>query len=246
MWYHSLNCGFTTRLSVETDSPCISDEPVGLVRSYFKPEGPMNYDSYVAAIKKGGSYVSDCNSHIIDFAVNKMETCTKDSKLSLNGKQTVKIAARVTANLSVQQAPRGLAIAQSPFTDLPYWVIERARIGQTRKVYVGLIVNGELLDSIEIKANGKWNDVSFSYPVNKSSWVAVRVYSSSHTNHVFVILDGKPIHDRRSAAWSRQAVDQCWKMKQGNIRMEERAAAEAVYNKARRVCEKTNQEASRK
>jgi len=242
MWYHSLNCGFTTRLSGETDFPCISDERVGLARSYFKPEGPMNYDSYVAAIKKGRCYVSDGNSHIIDFAVNEAEVGTKDSKLTLSGKQTVNITARVIANLSGQQAPRGLAIAQSPLTDLPYWNIERARIGQKQKVYVELIVNGEPVDSIEIKADGKWNEINFSYPVTASSWVALRVYPSSHTNPVFIILDGKPIHERRSAEWCRKAVDQCWKMKQGNIRSEERPAAEAVYEKARRIYEKIIEE----
>ena len=38
MWYHTLNCGFKTRLSGETDFPCIYDERVGFARSYFKPE----------------------------------------------------------------------------------------------------------------------------------------------------------------------------------------------------------------
>ena len=61
MWYHTLNCGFTTRLSGETDFPCIFDERVGMARSYFKPEGKLSYDSYVDAIKKGRSYVSDGN-----------------------------------------------------------------------------------------------------------------------------------------------------------------------------------------
>ena len=53
MWYHSLNCGFTPRLSGETDFPCIFDERVGMARSYFKPEGALSYDSYADAIKKG-------------------------------------------------------------------------------------------------------------------------------------------------------------------------------------------------
>ena len=116
----------------------------------------------------------------------------------------------------------GAAIAQSALTEQPYWNIERARIGTTRKVRVELIVNGEPVDTTEITADGKWKDVTFNYPVNHSSWVALRVYPSSHTNPVFIIVDGKPIHERKSAEWCRQAVDQCWKMKQGNIRTEER------------------------
>ena len=34
VWYHTLNCGFDTRISGETDFPCIYGERVGLGRSY--------------------------------------------------------------------------------------------------------------------------------------------------------------------------------------------------------------------
>ena len=67
----------------------------------------LTYDTYVAAIKKGRCYVSDGSSHIIDFSVNGIEAGTKDSKLSLNGKQTVKITAKVAANLPEQQDEDG-------------------------------------------------------------------------------------------------------------------------------------------
>ena len=244
MWYHTLNCGFTPRLSGETDFPCIFDERVGLARSYFKPEGPLTYDNYVAAIKKGRCYVSDGSSHIIDFAVNGLEAGTKDSKLLLNEKQSVKITAKVSANFSAQQGTQGLAIAKSSLTEQPYWNLERARIGQTQKVRVELIVNGEAKDTTEITADGKWNDVSFNYRVTASSWVALRVFPSSHTNPVFVIVDGQPIHERKSAEWCREAVDQCWKMKQGNIRAAERAAAEAAYEQARKIYDKIIQESA--
>lgn len=246
MWYHTLNCGFTTRLSGETDFPCIFDERVGLARSYFKPGGNLNYDSYTAAIKKGRSYVSEGSSHIIDFTVNGVEAGTNDSKVSLNGKQTAKITAKVVANLAEPQDEAGAAIAQSALTEQPYWHVERARIGKTRKVRAELIVNGEPVDTTEITADGKWKEVSFSYQFNQSAWVALRVYPSSHTNPVFVIVDGKPIRVRKSAEWCRQAVDQCWKMKQSNIRQEERDAAEAAYHRARDVYDKIIQESSNK
>lgn len=242
MWYHSLNCGFTTRLSGETDFPCIFDERVGLARSYFKTDNKLNYDGYVAALKKGRCYVSDGSSHIIDFSVNGVEAGTNDSRVSLNGKETVKITAKVAANLSEQQDQAGAAIAQRALTEQPYWNLERARIGATRKVRVELIVNGEPVDTTEIAADGNWKDVSFTYPVSNSSWMALRIYPSSHTNPVFVIVNDKPVHIRKSAEWCRQAVDQCWKMKQSNIRQEEHAAAEATYNKARNMYDKIIEE----
>ena len=235
MWYHTLNCGFTTRLSGETDFPCIFDERVGIARSYFKPGTSLAYSGYIDAIKKGRCYVSDGSSHIIDFSVDGIEPGEKDSKLLLKDKREVTIAAKVAANLSRQQDESGFSIAQSALTSQPYWNIERARIGKTQKVSVELIVNGESVDTLQILADGLWKDVSFKYPVNASSWIALRVYPSSHTNPVFVIIDGKPIHLRKSAEWCREAVDQCWKMKKENIRTVERAVAEAAYNKARKI-----------
>ena len=67
MWYHTLNCGFRTRLSGETDFPCIFDESVGIARSYFKTDSALNYDAYVDAIKKGRCYVSDGGSISLIF-----------------------------------------------------------------------------------------------------------------------------------------------------------------------------------
>ena len=246
MWYHTLNCGFTTRLSGETDFPCIFDERVGIARSYFKPEGKLGYDSYVDAIKKGRSYVSEGNSHIIDFSVNGLEAGTNDSKLNLATKAPVKVTAKVVALLPETQDEAGESIAKSNLDQQPYWSIERARIGTSRKVKVELIVNGFAVDTKEIDANGKWNDISFDYPVNHSSWIAMRIYASAHTNPVFVILNGKPIRELKSAEWCRKSVDQCWKMKRDNINASERPAAEAAYENARKIYDKIIQEASNK
>ncbi len=233
MWYHSLNCGFTPRLSGETDFPCIYDERMGIARSYFKTDSELKYDSYVEAIKKGRSYVSDGKSHIIDFTVNGLEMGTKNSELALQGKQTVKITGRVAASLSAKQDEAGAAIAQSPMDVQPFWHIERARIKATQKVGVELIVNGQPVDTTQIMADGKWNNITFNYSLDHSAWVALRVYPSSHTNPIFIKVDNKPIAVQKSAQWCREAVDKCWEMKQANIRTEERPQAQAAYNKAR-------------
>ncbi|HYK45463.1 MAG TPA: CehA/McbA family metallohydrolase [Parafilimonas sp.] len=232
MWYHTLNCGFRTRLSGETDFPCIFDERVGLARSYFRPDSLLNYDAYVAAIKKGNCYVSDGGSHIIDFSVNGVQPGIRNSELDVSGVQNLKVTAKIAAYLPDQQTEEGAAIAKRDFSEQPYWNIERARIGTSRKVRVELIVNGEPVDTTEIVADGNWNDVNFNYPLSTSGWIALRVYQSSHTNPVFVIDDGKPIRVLKSVQWCRQAVDQCWKMKQGKIRPEEQAAAKQAYDKA--------------
>jgi hypothetical protein len=244
MWYQTLNCGFRTRLSGETDFPCIFDERVGIARSYFNPISTLSYDAYVAAIKKGRCYVSDGSSHIIDFAVNRLDAGTNNSELPLEGEQIVKITAKVTAYLPQHQTEEGAAIAHRAFDEQPYWNIERARIGTTRNVRVELILNGEPVDTTEIVADGKWQDINFNYNITQSSWVALRVLQSSHTNPIFIIVDNKPIRVKQSIEWCRKAVDQCWKMKEANIRETERKDAEGAYNEARKVYDDMMKEAS--
>jgi hypothetical protein len=235
MWYQTLNCGFTPRLSGETDFPCIFDERVGIARSYFRPEKGLSYDGYVEALKKGSSYVSDGYSHIIGFSANGLRVGTGDSRLNVASKEGITIKASVAANLPAQQDAAGMAIAQRPLTEQPYWNIERARIGASRQVPVELIVNGIPVDKVTIEADGAWKDISFKYIPTRSCWMALRIYPSCHTNPIFVVVDGKPIHELKSAEWCRQAVDRCWQMKRGNIRPNELAAAEKAYEEARRT-----------
>lgn len=237
MWYHTLNSGFTPRLSGETDFPCIFDERVGLGRSYFKPEGGLTYDNYIASIKSGRSYVTEGSSHIIDFFVNDVEMGVKDSRLQLKKPGMVKISAKAVSNVPEVQTEAGKAIARSALVVQPYWHIERARIGTTRNVPVELIVNGVPVDTIVLKGDGNWTDIKFQYMVQRSSWIALRILGSVHTNPIFVIVDGKPIAEKKSLEWCIQSLDQCWKMKQNNIRADERSTAKEAYDASRRTYE---------
>ncbi len=238
MWYHTLNCNFRTTLSGETDFPCITDERVGQARSYYKSSGAVNYDTYIAAIKAGRSYISDGWSHIMDFSVNKQEVGTKNNELKLKGKPTLRVAANVAAYLPETQSAEGARIAKAPIHQGPYWHVEKARIGESRNVAVELIVNGEVADTTVILADGRPNKVQFNYPLTRSGWVAVRVLGSAHSNPIFVELDGKPVSVAKSAQWCVEALDQCWKKKETNIRSEERAEAKSAYDKARAMYEK--------
>jgi hypothetical protein len=232
MWYHTLNCGFRTRASGETDFPCITDLRVGMSRSYYKSSGSVNYDDYVTALKEGRSYVSEGNSHIMDFAINGLEVGTKGSEIKLKGKQPLKISANVAAYLpekpldSIQKAQL-----------INYWNIEWGRVGESRNVQVELIINGKPVDTVVVVADGKINKVNFNYDADRSCWAALRVWGSSHSNPIFIIVDDKPIHEKQSAEWCRNAVDQCWKMKSPNMKANDRAQAQVVYEKAREIYE---------
>jgi hypothetical protein len=103
-------------------------------------------------------------------------------------------------------------------------------------VPVELIVNGQSVARREIEADGQIRPISFDYKVDYSSWVALRVLPSAHTNPVFVLVGGKPIRaSRRSADWCLRAVDQCWASKMPRIRLEEQGEASRAYEFARQA-----------
>lgn len=239
MWYHTLNVGYRTRISGETDYPCIYDDRLGLARTYAKLEGGLSFDSFVDRLKEGRSYVSEGRAHIIDFTVNQTEAGVNGSELRLAEAGPVTVKARVAAYLTQVQDSVGAVIASRTLDKPPYWHIERARIGQSRNVAVELIVNGQPVARKEVAADGEWKDVAFEYTLESSSWVALRIFAAAHTNPVFALVGGKPIRaSRESAEWCRAAVDQCWLMKSPRIRESEREAAQAAYDHARRTYER--------
>ncbi len=238
IWYHTLNTGVTTRISGETDFPCIYDERVGIARSYAPMKGKLDFDAYVEKIKLGENYVCDGKSHILDFRADGVTMGQKGSALKLAAAKKVKVSARVAAYLPEQQDKTGMTLSERQ-QGSPYWHIEKARIGTTRTVPVELLVNGKPIAREVIEADGKLRKVSFEVPIEYSSWIAVRVLPSSHTNPIFVTVGNKPIRaSKKSAEWCRAAVDQCWKMKESQIREAERPAAKAAYDQARAYYDK--------
>jgi hypothetical protein len=245
IWYHELNCGVRTRISGETDFPCIYGDKVGLGRVYvkLKPNQPLDYDTWILGVRDGRSYCGDGRSHIFDFKVNDLPMGEpgpdgKVSQLSLPKPGKVKVAFDVAARLEEKPTPQTERIRNTRLDQKPYWHIERARIGESRKVPVELIVNGHAVARQEIVADGETRPLSFDVDVPHSSWIAVRIFPSVHTNPVFVEVAGKPIRaSRKSAEWCRRGVDVCWQAKSPRFRETEREAAKAAYDSARKYYE---------
>lgn len=235
MWYHILNCGFKTRISGETDFPCISDERVGRARIYAELKDGLDFNEYMEALVEGRSYVSEGHAHLIDFYVNDLKLGEKESLLKLEAPDRVNIRVKAAAYLDERQDEDGRIIASLNPYQSPYWHIERSRIGQTRKVMVELIHNGFPVQEQEILADGRWQDLTFSHDLEKSGWLAVRIKYSAHTNPVFVEIGGKPIREIKSAEWCRASVDQCWEQKNGRFKAEEVDDARKAYDYARKV-----------
>jgi hypothetical protein len=125
------------------------------------------------------------------------------------------------------------------YNEKPYWDVERARIGDTREVPVELVVNGQAVARKNVAADGQVREVAFDAAIEKSSWVAVRILPSAHTNPIFVLVGGKPVRaSRRSAEWCLAAVSQCWTQKAPRISVAELGAARQAYDRAREVYKK--------
>ncbi|MCH8828621.1 MAG: CehA/McbA family metallohydrolase, partial [Planctomycetes bacterium] len=246
IWYHTLNCGFDCRISGETDFPCIYGDKVGLGRIYVKlKQGEkLDFDTWIQGVKDGRSYCGDGLSHIFDFKVNDVAVGEKGntgkiSRLDLDKPQKVKVTFDVAALLAPKPTPQTEAIRRRRLDQKPYWHLERCRIGNTRNVPVELIVNGYAVARKDVLADGSTKSLSFDVEINQSSWVAVRILPSVHTNPVFVHIAGKPIRaSKRSAEWCRKAVDVCWNSKKGRIRPADTKAAKAAYAKARKLSDR--------
>ena len=247
VWYHTLNCGYTCRISGETDFPCIYGDRVGLGRAYVKLDEsqPLTFDNWVQGIKDGRSYCCDGLSHLYDFEINGLGVGEKKaggraSVLQAKGEEALKIRVKAAALLAEQprEEIRGLRLDQKP-----YWHVERARIGDSRNVPVELIVNGEAVAKQELPADGSVKNLQFNYKLERSSWVALRIFPSCHTNPIFVEVDGEPIRaSKRSAQWCLDAVDVCWKQKEPRTRAEEKTAAAEAYEVARKAYRRIKKE----
>ena len=244
IWYHTLNAGYRTRVSGETDFPCIYGERVGLGRSYVKLDGKLTYDDWCEGVRQGRTYVSDGFSHLMEMKVasaspdangsgKSVELGVAGSELKLARPGTLKVTALAACLLGEKAND---AIRKSSYIQQPYWHIERARIDGTRKVPVELIVNGYPVAKQEILADGATREITFDATIERSSWVAIRVLPSAHTNPVFVVVADKPIRaSKRSAEWCLKGVEQCWKQKERFIAKNEMNDAIAAYDHARQA-----------
>ena len=243
IWYHTLNVGFRTRISGETDFPCIYGEKVGLGRSYVHLQGRLDYEAWCEGIRAGRNYVGDGKSHLIGFKADHLVMGEGDSTLRLPQARTVKVTAKVAAMLPEAINPHFSKKPQSAPPpggqgSRPFWSVEWARLGETRKVPVEVIVNGHPVARQEILADGHLEDLTFDVPVSRSSWVALRILQSSHTNPIFIEIGGQPIRASvKSAEWCAAGVKQCRSQKERFMDADEKADFHAAYDHAGKVYE---------
>src|SRR6202790_3734862 len=116
IWHHTLNGGLRTRISGETDFPCITDTRVGQGRVYAKVDGPLTYSAWLDALRTGRSYVSDGLSHLIDFSVNGVEVGTQGSEVKLAAAGALHVVLKASAYLTpFAGGDEGMVVDREPF-----------------------------------------------------------------------------------------------------------------------------------
>ena len=207
IWYHTLNAGYRTRISGETDFPCIYGERVGLGRSYVKLPERWSYEDWCEGIRAGRNYVGDGRSHLMDFQADAVVMGEKGSQLTLPEGRPVVFRAETAARLDEQPQ---VAIQKRKFSEQPYWHVERARIGASRKVPVELIENGVAVspdydvDSFRNELKGWFEPLNLDYvwhPVTLGTIDEVVARLEQRVQRLFG--DALPRRKHRNTWWVR-------------------------------------------
>ena len=237
-WYHLLNCGFPLKLSGETDFPCMSSRQVGQGRVYVQLGQPTELDfaEWCRGVAAGRSYVSDGYAHALKFGVD--DHVPGEQPLSLAQPGTVQVQATVAFAPEVPVAVAYGTLEPAAGRRMVGDTINLHAPRETRMVQGGersveLIVNGRVVATSIVPADGQPHDVAFEVDIDRSSWVAVRQFPQLHTNPVDVIVEGQPIRaSRASALWCAESVQRLWETRQRFIRSDEREAARDAYTRA--------------
>ena len=97
----------------------------------MKLDGKLDYDDWCEGIREGRNYVSDGRSHLMEFKVNDVAMGENGSELKLAqpGHGARHRQGRRLAEREAESRDR----SNAPYSEKPYWDIERARIGDTAK-----------------------------------------------------------------------------------------------------------------
>jgi hypothetical protein len=237
-WYHLLNCGFPLKVSGETDFPCMSGSRVGQGRVYVQlgDVKAIDFSQWCRGLADGRSYVSDGFAHALKFTVNQV--APGPDAVRLHESQDVQIEATVAF---APQVPK--AVAHGVVTP----AAGRRAVGDTVLIHgerseqweeggtrlVELVVNGRAVAAEEVSADGRTHELSWSIPLEQSSWIAVRHFPQLHTNPVTVLINDQPVRaSRASAQWCIDTIELLWENRNNRIAEHEREEAKATFDRA--------------
>jgi hypothetical protein len=238
MWYHVLNCGFPLKASGETDFPCMSGISVGQGRVYVQlgKVDRVDFSDWCTGLALGNSYVSDGYAHALEFqAIAANQAVNAGGNISLSKASEIQVRARLAL---APKMKKSVAYA----TRIPEG--GRRFIGDTVTLHgqrsdewvapgnrqVELVVNGKVIKTETVECDGQMRQFEFNLDIQKSSWIAIRVFPHLHTNPIEVIVADKPIRaSSDSARWCIATIEQLWSQREKNIAPLERDEAKRTF-----------------
>lgn len=178
MYYHYLNCGFHLAASSGSDKMAMNP-PMGSARTYVKTEGPLNYDSWIAGIRKGRTFIS--TYPLLEFSV--------DGKLAGD---TIALAPG-KAKLRVKARARSLEPYETLEILINGKVVREARPS-------GDHFDASIDDSIEVERGG-WIAARAHGPKMLpygATWWKMPVFA--HSSPIYLDMPGRPAPAAESAA----------------------------------------------
>jgi len=190
MWYRYLNCGYQLTATAGTDK-MTTFVTVGANRVYAHVDGEFTYGSWIEALKRGRTFVS--NNPMLTFTVNGQEA---GSSLAL-----------------VSGKDRVLQIYARAESQLPYDRLEIVRNGEVigSATPAGPRHEAEIRLEYPVRSSGwiaaratedlhRYPAVEFARPHSAEGTLLSSLYGTrrpenvfAHSSAVYAILDGKPI-----------------------------------------------------
>ena len=216
----------------------MSSRRVGQGRVYVQlgDVASVDFTDWCRGVAAGRSYVSDGYAHATRFAVNGSTPGTSDVLLPQPGTVVVEATVAFAA-----EQPRAVAYGTLQPPGGNRIVGDTVNLHAPRDTgfvtggerLVEVVVNGAVVTSHQIPADGKPHELRIEIPVELSSWIAVRQFPQLHTNPVNVIVADKPVRASRSSAlWCAESVRLLWRNRQRFITEAERAEARLGYERS--------------
>ena len=241
MWYHVLNCGFQLKASGETDFPCMSGNAVGQGRVYVQlgKVDRIDFAVWCKGLAEGKSYVSDGYAHALDVQASVGTKLARiGDPLRIDKPSMVDIRAKVAvASLMPQSVAYETRIPEGGRRFVGDTVtLHGSRSNEyvaTKERLVELVVNGQVVESKKVQCDGAEHTIEFNAKIEKSSWLALRIFPHLHTNPMEVFVEDQPIRaSADSARWCVAVIEQLWAQRERSIAPDQRIEARRTFDRA--------------
>ncbi|MGE0378339.1 MAG: PVC-type heme-binding CxxCH protein [Planctomycetaceae bacterium] len=204
-WYHMLNAGFRVPANGACDYPAC--RKLGDCKTYVHSAERPDMNGWLRGMAAGRSFITTGPLLLLDVDGARPGEHIEASQ------RKGRLAATRQGSASAGQAD------ESGTGPLRVTAKIRVRSEVAPVTHVQLIANGRIVKELQLprsQGQGNWIELEQSIELDRSAWIAARAFSlsstgapdaESHTNPVYVIVDGKAPYERESLDVLVHAID---------------------------------------